>query len=43
MVFGLVDEENASVVSKALAFKDFQKDYFLLEKKMKEFLQSNNI
>lgn len=41
LAFGLVDASEASLVAKLLAFKDFNKDYFLLEKEMEEFLLSN--
>lgn len=39
--FGLVNEENLSIVAKTLAIHDFKKDYLLLNKRMKEFLLSS--
>lgn len=41
MEFDLVNQEQESDKIRKLAFKDFTKDYDLLDKKMKEFLLSN--
>lgn len=43
IAFDLVNQEQATDVSKKLAFLDFTGDYFLLDTKMKEFLLSNSL
>jgi len=41
LAFGLADKSESSLIAKTLAFKDFKKNYFLLDGELKEFLQSN--
>lgn len=41
IAFGLAKDTKPALAAKALAFRDFKKDYFLLDDEMKTFLQSN--
>lgn len=41
LAFRMVDSTESPLVAKVLAFRDFRKDYFLLDEEMKGFLQSN--
>lgn len=39
--FKITEMEDTSMICKILSIRDFKKDYFLLEKKVEEFLKSN--
>lgn len=41
LAFGMAGNAESPLVAKTLAFRDFRKDYFLLDYKVKNFLQSN--